>query len=231
MVGAAPHSSGYAYILGRIYDVTVPNDSSYVIYKCFPLPLTDPLVEYTPYMSNFISDLNMLLFDIACDGNNIWCATNDPDFPVQCFDPAGTLVDQIPSSTVPSARGLTFESSSQGSFLWVSPNEGALIYKIAVTTGIEEESQFSCEAGFHISTFPNPFSNQLSMLVSGASSETVNLAVVDIAGKIVFQSTTSVTDSWTDLTTAAQNLPTGSYIIVATDSYGEQSSTIAVKMQ
>lgn len=95
----------------------------------------------------------MKAWDIAYDSGDIWVACDAPGTPILRFDEAGSIVDQIESTLVPSATGLTLDDEG---YLWASDNINGLIYKIDLTgTGVEESGQSdSPETGITLSCNP-----------------------------------------------------------------------------
>jgi len=77
-----------------------------------------------PYL---FQELNIIFYDIAYKGGNIWYACDDSSYPVRAYNASGNQVNSIPSSVIPDAYGLCFDD--QG-YLWASDLNADLIYKI-----------------------------------------------------------------------------------------------------
>jgi ligand-binding sensor domain-containing protein len=69
--------------------------------------------------------------DIARDSMGlIWVATDDSRIPVRCCDSSGSTLEEISSSIISSAAGVTIDYEGH---LWVSNNDDMILYRIDVT--------------------------------------------------------------------------------------------------
>jgi hypothetical protein len=136
-----------------------------------------------------------------------------PGFPILRYNSSSTVVDQIESSLVPSATGLTMDDAG---YLWASDNVNHKIYKIdPYGTGVEEwEEQTVQDAGIILSA--NPFSGNLLVTVTGFGAP-VDLLVLDTAGRIVCNAETDGVFLWNGTDERGSPLPGGVYSILATD--------------
>jgi hypothetical protein len=72
-------------------------------------------------------------YDIAWQEGDIWLALDSASQPVRRYDTAGTVVDFLPGSLIPQATGLTMDPEG---YLWVSDNDGDLIYRVDLGTAL-----------------------------------------------------------------------------------------------
>jgi hypothetical protein len=148
-------------------------------------------------------------WDIAYDGGDIWVACEAPGTPILKYNSSSTIIDQIPSSLVPSATGLTMDDSG---YLWASDNVNQLIYKIdPLGTGVSgDDVQGTGMPEVHLSA--NPFSGSLRVTVSGFPGP-VGITVLDVSGRVITSSVTTGEFLWD----TGGTLPSGMYSIIATD--------------
>lgn len=221
MTGVASNGT-YTYILGDGY-------------------YGDPLVEYfnssgvvqtNPYMD----DLPALSthFDIAYEGGNgsgdIWVASDAADSPIKAYNSSSLLVSYIPETDLPAGtqcRGLCFDTDG---YLWVSDDNADKIYKLDITTGIEEGSVIpQGQPGLTVST--NPFSGSVNISVTGTL-EPFSLAIYDLSGRTILRTelAASASFTWDGRTTSGETAPTGTYMIHATSQAGQTMRMLVTKL-
>jgi hypothetical protein len=164
-------------------------------------------------------------WDLACDGAFLWVACDAPGYPLLKYDGSGSVVDQIPSSLVPSATGLTMDD--QG-YLWASDNLNGKIYKIdpegtgtggGATQGIRPPE---------LSVSPVPSTGAVSVSLSGFDGP-VELRFVDCSGRTV--GTAAVAGDgllWSAYGLPGGPLPAGVYTVVARSGGLEASGRIVL---
>lgn len=151
-------------------------------------------------------------WDIAYDLGDIWVACAAPGTPILRYNSSSTIVDQIESSLVPSATGLTMDDDG---FLWASDNTNGKIYKIdpdGTGTG-EGDTQGIADAAVILS--PNPFLGSLTITGTGFGS-VVNITICDMSGRIVRTAQTDGCFTWTGTDGSGALLPNGVYTITVT---------------
>ena len=220
MTGVASNGT-YTYVLGDGYygDPLVEyfNSSGYV--------QTNPYMDDLPALSSH--------FDIAYEGGNgsgdIWAASDAADSPIKAYNTSGQLVNYIPESDLPAGtqcRGLCFDTDG---YLWVSDDNAEKIYKLDITTGIEE-SVISRHWPL-LAVSGNPFSGSVNISVTGIPGS-VDLAIYDLSGRTILRSEFSASASftWDGRTTSGQTAPTGTYLIHATSGTGQTLRMLVTKL-
>ncbi|MCK5786286.1 MAG: T9SS type A sorting domain-containing protein [Candidatus Sabulitectum sp.] len=198
MTGLSVHGN-YIYLgsrsQNRVYRYALPNITS--------------RVNFT-YFTGFSSTC-----DIAMDvpDNIVWAASTNTSIAVKCYDNNNTMVDYIPVSLIPNARGLTLDPSG---YLWISDIDADKIYQVDLTEGIEEGVQ-----GLSVVPSANPFSGAVTFQAQGV---TGTVAVFDMYGRQV------ESDSFQNAWTWNSSAPAGSYIFVIIDEQGESTTLELVKI-
>ena len=124
-------------------------------------------------------------------------------------------MDQIESSLVPSAEGLTIDDDG---YLWASDNISGKIYKIdPAGTGIAEGNVQGIEEVAVILS-PNPFSGTLTITGTGFGPG-ANITIFDSAGRIVRTMQTEGSFIWTGTDDSGIMLPDGVYTILISGEY------------
>jgi hypothetical protein len=164
-------------------------------------------------------------WDLACDGAFLWVACDAPGTPLLKYDGSGSVVDQIPSSLVPSATGLTMDD--QG-YLWASDNLNGKIYKIdpegtgtggGTTQGVRPPL---------LSVSPVPSTGSVTVSLSGFAGPALTV-LVDCAGRVVGSSgEASGTFLWDPLDRSGRQLPAGVYTVLASDGTNSASARMVL---
>ena len=220
MTGVAA-SGTYTYVLGDDY-------------------YGDPLVEYfnsagAVQTYPYIQDLAALPthFDIAYEGGNgsgdIWVASDAADSPIKAYNSSSLLVNYVPEADLPAGtqcRGLCFDTDG---YLWVSDDNAEKIYKLDITTGIEESVTPQEQPGLAVSD--NPFSGSVNISVTGIPGS-VDLAIYDLSGRTILRSgfSASASFTWDGRTTSGETAPTGTYLIHATSGTGQTLRMLVTKL-
>ncbi|MBN2587067.1 MAG: hypothetical protein JXA64_05800 [Candidatus Fermentibacteraceae bacterium] len=171
-------------------------------------------------------DLGIDFYDIAFKDNQIWYAVEDPSEPIQVFNNAGTRVFSISSSIVPRAHGMTFDDLG---YLWVSDADADLIYQVDLnSTGISGQGSSPLE---HAAVTPscNPFSSSVSIRLTGFGGP-VSIMVMDISGRIVTELEAEDQLVWNGTDRSGAQVPSGAYLIVATDDSGNCCSSRLIRL-
>jgi len=211
----------YTYVLGNDY-YGVPTVEYYN---------SSGVVQTNPYMD----DLPALTshFDIAYEGGNgsgdIWVASDAADSPIKAYNTSGQLVNYIPEADLPAGtqcRGLCFDTDG---YLWVSDDNAEKIYKLDITTGIEESVIPQEQPGLAVSD--NPFSGSVNISVTGIPGS-VDLAIYDLSGRTILRSgfSASASFTWDGRTTSGETAPTGTYLIHATSGTGQTLRMLVTKL-
>lgn len=181
----------------RVYRYTLPNITS--------------MVSFT-YLTGFSTTC-----DIAFTGadNLVWVASENTSIALKCYDANNTMVDYIPASMIPNARGLTMDP---GGYLWVSDTDAEKIYQIDLSEGIEDEDG---TGSFSIVPSSNPFYGAITLQAPGT---TGTVAVFDMYGRQVEN------DSFQEAWTWNSSAPAGSYVFVITDNNGSVETLDLVKI-
>lgn len=220
MTGVASNGT-YTYVLGDGYygDPLVEyfNSSGYV--------QTNPYMDDLPALSSH--------YDCAYEGGNgsgdIWVASDAADSPIKAYNTSGQLVNYIPEADLPAGtqcRGLCFDTDG---YLWVSDDNAEKIYKLDITTGIEESVIPQEQPGLAVSG--NPFSGSISISVTGIPGS-VDLAIYDLSGRTILRSgfSASASFTWDGRTTSGETAPTGTYLIHATSGTGQALRMLVTKL-
>ncbi|MCK5785554.1 MAG: hypothetical protein KAH54_03235 [Candidatus Sabulitectum sp.] len=91
------------------------------------------LTGYIQTGPEFMVELGIDFYDIAYYDAKWWFACNDSSFPIRAYNGSGVLMESIPSSALPSAYGITFDSSGN---LWVSNINTDEIYRLEDVTAL-----------------------------------------------------------------------------------------------
>ena len=220
MTGVASNGT-YTYVLGDGYygDPLVEyfNSSGYV--------QTNPYMDDLPALSSH--------YDCAYEGSNssgdIWAASDAADSPIKAYNTSGQLVNYIPEADLPAGtqcRGLCFDTDG---YLWVSDDNAEKIYKLDITTGIEETVIPQEQPGLAVSD--NPFSGSVKISVTGIPGS-VDLAIYDLSGRTILRSefSTSASFTWDGRTTSGETDPIGTYLIHATSGTGQTLRMLVTKL-
>ena len=127
---------------------------------------------------------NMLLRDLAWDGEYIWMIDAKGD--ISAFDSSGTLMGSI-AGLLGAGWGLTY---GDGPF-WASDPAKGMIYKLDLPTGVETDSSEGHSAMSRLHhNYPNPFSGATTIPYHIPSAvarlrTAVTLAVYDLTGRLV----------------------------------------------
>ncbi|MEN8209276.1 MAG: FlgD immunoglobulin-like domain containing protein [Candidatus Fermentibacteria bacterium] len=200
-----------------------------------------PVVEYFNSAGGvqnnpYISDLPGLYshYDCAYEGGNgsgdIWIATDAVDSPIKAYNSSGLLTNYVLDTDLPSGthcKGLCFDTEG---YLWVSDNNADKIYKLDITTGIEEGSVIPQEQS-RITVSTNPFSGLVNISVTGASGP-FNMAIYDLSGRTILSTelAASTCFTWDGKTTSGETAPTGTYLIHATNQDGHMMRMLVTKL-
>ena len=94
----------------------------------------------------FMLELGIDFYDIACHDGNYWYACNDSEYHIRVYNGSGGLVESVSSSVLPAAHGMTFDGDG---YLWVSNMDTDEIYKIDLNaTALESSTWASIKATF-----------------------------------------------------------------------------------
>jgi len=138
-------------------------------------------------------------------------ACEAPGTPILRYDSGSMVVDQIESSLVPSATGLTMDDEG---YLWASDNINGKIYKINLAgTGITGDDSDGNEMAELILS-SNPFSGSLTITATGFGS-VVDITIYDSAGRIVRTACAENVMIWNGRNGSGVPLPAGIYTILA----------------
>ena len=220
MTGVASNGT-YSYVLGNDY-YGVPTVEYFN---------SSGVVQTNPYMAD-LPALNTH-FDIAYEGGNgsgdIWVASDAADSPIKAYDTSGLLANYIPEADLPAGtqcRGLCFDTDG---YLWVSDDNAEKIYKLDITTGIEESVIPQEQPGLAVSG--NPFSGSVNISVTGIPGS-IDLAIYDLSGRTILRSVLSASASftWDGRTTSGETAPTGTYLIHATSGTGQTLRMLVTKL-
>ena len=220
MTGVASNGT-YTYVLGDGYY----GDPLVEYYSSTGAVQTNPYMDDLPALSSH--------FDCAYEGGNgsgdIWVASDAADSPIKAYNTSGQLVNYIPEADLPAGtqcRGLCFDTDG---YLWVSDDNAEKIYKLDITTGIEESVIPQEQPGLAVSG--NPFSGSVNISVTGIPGS-VDLAIYDLSGRIILRSGLSASASftWDGRTTSGESAPTGTYLIHATSGTGQTLRMLVTKL-
>jgi len=160
--------------------------------------------------------------DEGGDGTgDIWVANDGADSPIKAYNTSEQLVNYVPGSDLPSGiecRGLCFDTDG---FLWVSNDDTDEIYKLDITTGIEEGSGSSAgQPGLTVSS--NPFSASVTISVVD-SPESFDLTIFDLSGRTIIKTelAASASYTWSGRTASGEIVPSGTYLVRAADPSGQ----------
>jgi hypothetical protein len=171
-------------------------------------------------------DLGIDFYDIAFKDNQIWYAVEDLSEPIQVFSSAGTKVFSISSSIVPRAHGMTFDDLG---YLWVSDADADLIYQVDLNpTGISGQGSGLLEQAV-MTPSSNPFSSSVSIRLTGFVGQ-VSITVLDISGRIVTELEGEDQLVWYGTDQSGAQVPSGAYLIVATDDSGNCCSSRLIRL-
>jgi hypothetical protein len=188
-------------------------------------------ISSSPYL---FAELGITFHDIAYQtgsdsAGDIWYAVDDASYPVRVYNSSGTQVGWLPSTVIPYACGLCFDTAG---YLWASDNVNHKIYKIDVDmTGVGEEGSAAIP-DVAILLESNPAFGSVVVTLQGFSGAT-RLSVYDAAGRCVFEEegTNQSSVLWNGRTGAGAQVPTGTYFLVASDESGNTASNRLVLLR
>ncbi|MCK5132012.1 MAG: T9SS type A sorting domain-containing protein [Candidatus Sabulitectum sp.] len=160
-------------------------------------------------------------FSMTCDiamnaaDSLVWVASENTSLAVKCYDTYNTMVDYIPTSMIPNARGMALDPNG---YLWISDIDADKIYKIDLTAGIEEGQGIQ---GLTVVPSANPFSGAVTIQASGVNA---SITIFDMHGRQVEND--SFQESWTWNSSA----PAGNYVFVIRDDQGATATLDLVKI-
>ena len=198
---------------------------------CYALTYASPTSGYTS-KTTYISDYSgtPVGYDIGYQQNDgvgdIWMANDNATSPVACYEAgSGGIVSSLPASIGIGSdiRGVTFEGAS-GQFMWVSNQTTDKIYRIALYTDIEDGSTLDVSGSVSIGVTQNPFYSSTLVNFAGFPGE-VSVEVFDLRGRLVFSEFAEG-----NLLLNGELLPSGTYIVRATDETGNTAACSAVKL-
>ncbi|MCD4706562.1 MAG: T9SS type A sorting domain-containing protein [Candidatus Sabulitectum sp.] len=198
---------------------------------CYAMSYASASAGYTSksdYIGNYSGtptgyDIGYQPSDAAGD---IWMATDNATSPVSCYQTtSGGIVMSLPASIGIGSdiRGVTFEDGS-GQFIWVSNQTTNELHRIDLYTDIDGSSAIEIQGTAGISFTQNPFHNSTALSLTGFTGK-VSLEVFDIRGRKVFS---KVTES--SLLLNGESLPSGTYLIRATDETGNAATSSVIKL-
>ncbi|MCK5786072.1 MAG: T9SS type A sorting domain-containing protein [Candidatus Sabulitectum sp.] len=198
---------------------------------CYALTYSSSAGGYTN-KTTYISDYSAtpVGYDIGYQQNDgvgdIWMANDNATSPVSCYEAgSGGIVSSLQASIGIGSdiRGVTFEGAS-GQFMWVSNQTTDEIYRIALYTDIEEGSTLDLPGSANITLTQNPIYSSTLVNFNGFPGE-VSVEVFDLRGRRVISEFVEGS-----LLLNGEQLPSGTYIIRATDEEGNTAACSAVKL-
>lgn len=163
-------------------------------------------------------------YEGGSDGTgDIWVANDNATSPIRVYNSSGNMVGGIPASIVPDACGLAFESTQ---YLWVSDPTAGLIYKVDLTTGIEEAVSGVEERLLSVSA--NPFYGSIVITETGFSGAT--LEIFDVCGRKVLIESIQGSFAWNGCDPDGVPVPAGTYVIRISDINGPPLTRSIVRL-
>ncbi|MEA3266159.1 MAG: T9SS type A sorting domain-containing protein [Candidatus Fermentibacteria bacterium] len=198
---------------------------------CYSMAYSSPTAGYTSksdYISNYSGtptgyDIGYQPSDAQGD---IWMANDNATSPVACYQvTSGGIVMSLEASIGIGSdiRGVTFEEGS-GQYLWVSNQTTDELYRIELTTGTEDASTIDLPGIVEITASQNPFYSSTVITLTGFPGE-VSLEVFDLRGRRVMS---EVAEGC--LLLDGTSLPSGAYLIRATDETGNSATASVLKL-
>lgn len=162
-------------------------------------------------------------YDIAYQQSNgsIWMATDNATSPVACFQAtSGGILASLPASIGigSSCRGLAFETGSS-QYLWVSNSSTDELYRVDLSTAVEDETSQGIGDAPVLSCGQNPFRDCVTLFSSGIDAAAV-LQIFDVSGRTVLEDAFQGAFAWD-----ARGVPSGPYFVVVRVN-GEPSATL-----
>lgn len=157
---------------------------------------------------------------------DIWMANDNATSPISCYQSAtGGIVTSLPASIGigSDVRGVTFEDGS-GQYMWVSNQTTDKLYRIDLYTDIEGSSVIGIQGTACISFTQNPFYDSTVISLTGFSGN-ISVEIFDLRGRKVFYENTE-----DNLLLNGESLPSGTYLIRATDESGYAATSRVIKL-
>lgn len=165
--------------------------------------------------------------DIAVDavtpGNNIWVAANNATNTLRLYNSSNQVIDFIEPALVPYATGVTMDPDG---YLWVADPTNDKIYKIDLSTGVEDEASGETQ-GFTIRAGANPFVGAVTLFIEGTPTATIEL--YDIYGRMVATGTTTGHWVW-DGSMNGTTAPSGNYLAMVRSEAGTVQTLNLIKL-
>jgi hypothetical protein len=163
----------------------------------------------------------MMGFSATCDiamnatDSLVWVASESTDLCIKCYNTNNTMVDYIPKTMIANARGMALDPSG---YLWVSDIDADKIYKVDLSTGIQEQNE---DERITVTPSSNPFCGAVTIQTPGINASVV---VFDMHGRQI------VSDSFQESWTWNSSSPAGHYVFVITDDHGASTTLDLVKI-
>ena len=197
---------------------------------CYTMTYTNPSSGFIN-QADYIADYSgtPVGYDIGYQSSTgyIWMATDNATSPLLCYEnSSGDVLESIPASIGIGSdiRGVAFEGTSS-QFIWVSNQTTNELYKIDLQmTGIEVNTSVNPSTSAEISCSENPFCSNTVVSLAGFTGN-ISVEVYDIQGRKVLS---EVAES--SIILNGQSLPSGSYLILATDEMGCSATSRVIKL-